>query len=92
MITLRSLLEAFEKVTDSKWTLNHIDMLDELEKDLKRLEGGDFSAVAHAIRGLLFLPGINIDFEHNTNGTDDVSEVLGLPQADIKQVVQELVQ
>ncbi|KAI5303868.1 hypothetical protein KEM56_007109 [Ascosphaera pollenicola] len=91
-ITLQSLLDAFEKATGSKWTLNHVDLHDELEAYAKRVREGDASALVPSVRNLLFEPGINSDFEQNTNGTDDVSKELGLPQADVEQLIQDFVQ
>ncbi|KAI5285056.1 hypothetical protein KEM54_000866 [Ascosphaera aggregata] len=63
----------------------------ELDKDLKRLLGGDNDALIPVIRGFLFKPGADSDFENMASDTRDASKLLKLPETDVEHLVQELV-
>ncbi|KAI5297594.1 hypothetical protein KEM55_004489 [Ascosphaera atra] len=90
--TARTVRAAFEKATGSKWEVKNVDIDALLEEKTKALHEGDLGALRDVIRGVLLDPELQPDFEVAAGPGEETSEILGVPKADIEELVKQVVQ
>ncbi|KAI5294823.1 hypothetical protein KEM52_003089 [Ascosphaera acerosa] len=90
-ISLRTLLQAYEKLTGVQWTVQHVDLDAQSKAALERfMTQGGMENLIPAIKGVLLEPELERDWDHLTSGTCNVSDVLSVPQLTVEDVVKQV--
>jgi hypothetical protein len=79
------ILAAFEDVTGKKWTIQEVDLDEEVKAAEAKLKQGDFSGVGKLILGA----NLDVRTANNFDEQGEVSNaVLELPNEDLKTIVK----